>query len=285
MRDGNRQFGENETVAIILLAGIGQRMRHDLPKSLIPLQSGSAGERITFIDRHVEVLSDFGIDHFILVVNQFNATHYKRLESSRVSVIINASDVAVTGSSLSLNYGLHAVRLGAPENFPNAIIMDGDTIFERRLAKLIADHRACSSLFVTPNVSDDDEEVRVYSRNGNPVLIGKAITTSMASGLTLAGESLGIIKLLSKDLPMLLNLTTWLAGSPSDSRAFGYSKQRSEHEEIWQYLFNLGRLAVTSVLPDIIFSECDTLEDVIFIQETVLPGIVENDEVHLERAC
>ena len=280
MRNCDRNFDENDTVAIILLAGVGRRMGHDLPKSMIPLQSDTSQQRTTFIDRHIALLIESGVDHLVLVVNKFNAFHYERLASADVSIVVNDSDVENTGSSLSLNFALHAINRRAPDNFPNVIVMDGDIIYERRLAKLIADHQASSTLFVTPNISDDDEEVRVYLREGRPILIGKGITTRMADGLTLAGESLGIIKLISKDLPTLLSLTTWLAGSPTESRAFGYSKQRSEHEEIWQYLFNLHLLAVDGVPADIVFSECDNSEDVAFIQEFVLPKILCNDEIY-----
>jgi choline kinase len=284
LRTRDRHFDENDTVAIILLAGVGRRMGHDLPKSMIPLQSDIGKQRTTFIDRHIALLRENGVDHIVLVVNKFNAFHYERLASARVSIVVNDSDVENTGSSLSLNFALHEINRRAPDNFPNVIVMDGDIIYERRLAKLISDHTACSTLFVTPNISDDDEEVRVYLREGSPILIGKGITTRMADGLTLAGESLGIIKLISKDLPTLLSLTTWLAGSPLGSRAFGYSKQRSEHEEIWQYLFNLNRLAVDAVPADIIFSECDNSEDLAYIQEVVLPAIVDSDEIHSSSA-
>jgi choline kinase len=276
----DRHFDKSDTVGIILLAGVGRRMAHELPKSMIPLQSDIGQERTTFIDRHIALLSESGIDHLVLVVNKFNALHYERLASEYVSIVVNDSDVENTGSSLSLSFALHAINRRAPDNFPNVIVMDGDIIYERRLAKLVVDHAARSALFVTPNISDDDEEVRVYAREGRPILIGKGITKSMADGLTLAGESLGMIKLISKDLPMLFSLTTWLAGSPTESRAFGYSKQRSEHEEIWQYLFNLDRLAVDAVPADIVFSECDNSEDVAFIQEVVLPKIVANDEIY-----
>lgn len=280
LRTRDRSFDENDTVAIILLAGIGRRMGHDLPKSMIPLQSDISQGRTTFIDRHIALLGESGIDHLVLVVNKFNAFHYEHLASAHVSIVVNDSDVENTGSSLSLNFALHAINRRAPDNFPNVIVMDGDIIYERRLAKLIADHTAGSTLFVTPNISDDDEEVRVYSREGSPILIGKGITTHMADGLSLAGESLGIIKLISKDLPTLLSLGIWLAGCPAGSRAFGYSKQRSEHEEIWQYLFNLDRLAVEAVPADIVFSECDNSEDLSFIQRVVLPRIIENDEIY-----
>jgi|OM-RGC.v1.007438300 choline kinase len=273
---GELSVRNSDTIAIILLAGIGRRMQHELPKSLIPFEIN--GEEVTFIERLLHVLGKAGVSHFILVVNSHNFAYFKHLESSYISLVVNQSDVSSTGSSLSLNYGLDKLRASVSKEMPHLLIMDGDIIFEQRLANFVVDFNAGSALFVTPNISEDEEEVRVYLQNQQPKLIGKGITSEISKNLYLAGESLGIIKLCPDDLPLLHSLTTWLCGSPSNPKAFGYARQKSEHEEIWQYFFNLERLIVVSVAKDLVFSECDSLEDREHINEVVLPKILVNDK-------
>ena len=91
------------------------------------------------------------------------------------------------------------------------------------------------------------------------------------------GESLGIIRVGAADVPYLRALVTWLAGWAPEHEAFGYSKERSEHEEAWQYMFTAERMDAVRVPPGLLFSECDTQADYARIRERLYPAILERD--------
>ncbi|WP_299491109.1 Sden_1164 family protein [uncultured Shewanella sp.] len=277
VQDLRKHASKINRTAIILLAGIGKRMGKDLPKSLIPFKEPDSNESFTLIERNIRLLKESGIDNFVLVVNAQNSQQFRPFENTNVSLVTNYSDVKHTGSSLSLSYALNFIEENSTQLVDELFILDGDIIFEKKLAKFIVQSNLGSSLFVTPNISKDEEEVRVYLQQNKPKLIGKGISPKIANKLKLAGESLGIIKIVENDLSLLKNLTTWLCGSPLSQKAFGYAKKKSEHEEIWQYFFNLESLLIVAVDQDMVFAECDNQEDLRYIQQTLLAQIIKND--------
>jgi choline kinase len=283
--NGSNKAIERDTIAIILLAGVAKRMAHTLPKSLLSLTLPS-GEQTTFVERNIELLLQAGLSKVILVVSQQNQQHFAFLQSDSVQLVLNHSDVINTGSSLSFVYGLDYVRKGWAQN-PNILLMDGDIIFDTGLLPFILSQNDAteqglsydSGLFYTTNISHDIEEVRVYNQDSMPVLIGKGLNEAVTAGMTLAGESLGIILIGGSDLEKTYQVACWLCGNPLDAKtkAFGYAKERSEHEEIWQYLFNLKCLQVIEVPKQTLFSECDNRDDYQNICDDLLAKIIERD--------
>ena len=261
--------------AVILAAGVNRRLgQADRPKSLLPLTRSATGP--TFLSRHAEMLQMAGVERIVVVVSESVLPQCPDLNGVRF--VVNPFDTSATGSSLSL---LCAIRdLG--EDATGLVVMDADIVYERALMGWVIDRCQGSRLFVTPVTAGDDEEVKVYGRGPeHPTLIGKGFRSSMVEGLDLLGESLGVIHIDAKDLGLLRDSTEWLSGWPPEHKAYGFAKDRSEHEEIWQYLINLGRLSASRIPNDLLFSECDTQEDYARVVDTVFPAIIAKDAAGL----
>lgn len=256
--------------AIILAAGENRRMgSHVQAKALLPLPVG------TFLSRHISVLTGNGVGKIFVVASRQSADLYSACAGQRTTIVNTCCDRR-TGSSVSLLCGLEAVLQGYPQ--ANVMVMDADIIYEMRLMKRVISECADSRLFTIDRASGDTEEVHVYGRGANePLLIGKGLCSAVTQGLTLLGESLGIIFLAANDAIYCRSLLRWLVGGPPYVNGFGYSGAMSEHEEVWQYLFTLGKMLMGQVPRELLFAECDTPEDYEYIRKEVFPAILERD--------
>ncbi len=146
----------------------------------------------------------------------------------------------------------------------------------------IVEHCDRSAVFVTPN-TDDDEEVTVWSDGAAPRLIGQGFPPGVTDRFTLLGESLGIIHVAPVDRGFFHATARWLAGWPP-AKANGYAKERSEHEEAWQYGFTTERMGAVVVPGHFLCSECDTPEDYRRVREQIYPAILVRDESRWNRS-
>ena len=258
--------------AIVLAAGVNRRLKDTpVPKSMLPLIEGEPGP--SFLERHEAVLRESGVDRVQVVLSKSVCERYP--SPNGMHVVVNPFDTSVTGSTLSL---LCAVRDEEERFDQGLLILDADIVYERALMEWVVGHCDESRLFVTPATTGDDEEVRVYGRNPNtPVLIGKGLRPAMVDGLRLLGESLGVIYVAPGDLQVLRETAEWLSGWPSARKAYGFARDRSEHEEIWQYLFTAGRMSVSQIPSGLLYSECDTPEDYLHVVEHLYPAISARD--------
>jgi choline kinase len=257
--------------AVVLAAGIGRRLGlPSVPKSLLPL--GHEDGAPTFLGRHVRILRDCGVDQVLVVVSETNVEMAQHLEG--VELVVNPFDTSATGSTLSLLCGLRAAAC----HDGGLVITDADIVYERRLLESVIASCGRSCLFLAPQVSGDDEEVRVYGRgHEHPVLIGKGLSALMTAGLDLLGESLGIIHVAVEDREFVEETARWLTGWPDKSPAYGFAKSRSEHEELWQYCLTLRRMVAAQVPAGLAYAECDTPADYAFIRNELFPAIVAKD--------
>ena len=254
--------------AVVLAAGVGRRLgRPPVPKSLLPL-SGEDGEP-TFLGRHVRILRDCGVDEVLVVLSEGTVERAQHLEG--VELVVNQFDTSTTGSTLSLLCGLRA----ADRNDGGLVITDADIVYERMLLESVIGSCDQSCLFLAPQVSGDDEEVRVYGRgHEDPILIGKGLSPCLTAGLDLLGESLGIIHVAAEDREFVQETARWLTGWPDESPAYGFAKSRSEHEELWQYCLTLQRMVAAQVPAGLQYAECDTAEDYAYIRNELFPAIL-----------
>jgi choline kinase len=254
--------------AVVLAAGIGRRLgRPSVPKALLPL-SNEEGEP-TFLGRHVRILRDCGVDHVLVVLTEANVDRARHLEG--VELVVNRFDTSTTGSTLSLLCGLRAAAC----NDGGLVITDADIVYERMLLESVIGSCDRSCLFLAPQVSGDDEEVRVYGhRHEDPILIGKGLSPLLTAGLDLLGESLGIIHVAAEDREFVQETARWLTGWPDESPGYGFAKSRSEHEELWQYCFTLRRMVAAQVPAGLEYAECDTADDYAYIRNELFPAIL-----------
>lgn len=253
------------------------------PKALLPLDlSPSNPERhgiveTSFISRHIEMMERTGIGKIFIVAGQQSQPAFASIVGGQAEVVTSRFSEFPVGSSLSLLCGLDAARAWGGSS-AGTLIMDADIIYESALLDAVAARFDRSRLFTIDRVAGDKEEVRVYGHSEDqPVLIGKGLSSALTSDLALLGESLGIIYLAPAEVRYSTDLIRWLAGEPPGLRAFGFSGMTSEHEEVWQYLFSLGRLVVGRLPGSVLFSECDSPEDYARIRADLFPAIVQRD--------
>jgi choline kinase len=254
--------------AVVLAAGIGRRLgRPSVPKSLLPLSHQEGGP--TFLGRHVGILRDCGVDEVLVVLSEGNVDSAQHLEG--VEIVVNTFDTSTTGSTLSLLCGLRAAAC----HDGGLLITDADIVYERTLLESVIGSCGRSCLFLAPQVSGDDEEVRVYGHgHEHPVLIGKGLSPLLTAGLDLLGESLGIIHVAAEDREFVQGIARWLTGWPDESPAYGFAKSQSEHEELWQYCLTLRRMVSAQVPAGLAYAECDTADDYAYIRNELFPAIV-----------
>ncbi|MFF4167123.1 Sden_1164 family protein [Streptomyces sp. NPDC001741] len=262
--------------AVVLAAGENRRMGNSsAPKSLLPLGSDdSAGP--TFLSRHLGLLRRAGAERVFLVVSPANRAAFEPFADDVVELVVCGDGRERTGSSVSMLAGLRALLAWRPHGC-RTVISDADIVYEQALLDHVSATRG-SRLFTIERTNGDTEEVRVYGRSpAQPVLIGKGLASGMTSGLELLGESLGLILLDAAETMSVTELTRWAVGDPPRQRPYGYGGRLSEHEEMWQYLFTLGRLQVSRVSKDLLFSECDFPEDHAYVREELFPAITRRD--------
>lgn len=257
--------------AIVLSAGVSRRMgRPATPKSMMALTDDEGG--VTFLERHVAILRELGVAQVHVVVSESTEAMCPQLDG--MDVVVNRFDTSATGSTLSL---LCALRAADIEPGHGVLVTDADIVYERALMQWVVDHAHASCVFVSPNHAGDDEEVAVYGPTAaSPRLIGKGLPDEMTAGTNLLGESLGIIHVAPDERELVHATAEWLAGWPPN-RGYGFSKEMSEHEEIWQYAFTMGRMTAAVVPADLLCSECDTPEDYDYVRNELFPRILARD--------
>lgn len=262
-------------IALILAAGAGRRLGGIAVKPLLPLPGMAQGDT-TFIERHVELLNSFQIKAAVVVpLDQFE--QYRFLEDRGAIIIANPESALTSGSTMSVRVGLEALAERDLLTNRDIIIMDCDIVYQRALLAHIVDVGPQTCVAINPTPASDDEEVRVYGNGCAPYLIGKGLPHPITAGLTHLGESVGVIRVAKADIALLRALARWLVGMPPQLPAFGFARQLSEHEEIWQYFCALGKMTACILPSGMAFAECDTNADYQHILETVLPAIRERD--------
>ncbi len=259
---------DRQMTAVLLAAGVGRRMGSDRPKSFLSLTGEPDGP--TFLERHISLLRSSGVDDIVVVLSEEVA---RATTVDGATVVVNPFDTGASGSTLSLLCAFESAHIDTAHDL---LVADADIVYERELLDWIVDRGDRSAVFVTPNIAGDDEEVAVYGDRRGPRLIGKGLPPEVTGDLVLEGESLGIISLASTDRPFFRATARWLAGWPP-SAAYGYAKERSEHEELWQYGFNVGRMTALVVPSQYLCAECDTPEDYRHVCEQLYPAIVSRD--------
>lgn len=260
--------------AVLLAAGVGRRMGSDGPKSFLSLTGRPDGP--TFLERHIDVLSASGVAEIVVVLSEEVA---QATTVDGATVVVNPFDTRATGSTLSLLCALETADIDPAHDL---LVADADIVYERELMNWIVDRSDRSAVFVTPNTAGDDEEVAVYSDRQGQRLIGKGLPPDVTGEMVLEGESLGIISLASSDRTFFRATARWLAGWPP-SAAYGFAKEGSEHEELWQYGFTVGRMSALVVPAHHLCSECDTPEDYRHVCERLYPAIQARDEAAAHR--
>ena len=166
-------------IAILLAAGVGNRLQADHPKALLEIDGK------TLLDRHLDNLEALGIPvrvvtgwkQDVLVPHLRDAATVHNPEFRR-------------GSLLSLQHGLTGVD-------EDAVIMDADVHYDPTiLADIVALERGFA---IDPRTDPGDEEMMIGVRDGK----ARTIQRGKLPGFELVGEGVGFFKIDRASLPAL----------------------------------------------------------------------------------
>jgi choline kinase len=243
---------------LILAAGTNRRFFVDTPKSLEKVRSWRRLPYANMIERNIYLLKKLMVSEILIVVNQHNKRHFEYLCDDKTSLVVNETDVRITGSTISLAIGLEWLeKARAPDG---VLVMDADICIDyRALARFVM--KDSTTMLVHGRVRQDREEVVVYTnQQNNPCLIGKGLDIRITKALVPIGESTGVIRIAKEDIASVIELCKWMTGHMIE-RAYGFSAHQSEHEEIWHYLMSAQLIKIETMERDEIYLECDTKED------------------------
>lgn len=166
-------------IAVLLAAGVGNRLQADHPKALLEI-----GGR-TLLDRHLDNLSAMGIA--VRVVTGWKDDVLTPL--LRDAAVVHNPEFR-RGSLLSLQHGLAGLD-------DDAIIMDADVHYD---PTILADVAALERGFaLDPRTDPGDEEMMIGVRDGK----ARAIRRGKLDGFELVGEGVGFFKIDRASLPAL----------------------------------------------------------------------------------
>jgi choline kinase len=260
---------------VILAAGGHHRMGGDKPKALLSLCSDGP-DGTCFLSRNLELYRALGVRRIYLVVSVAGRPYFEHFSGGDVDFVVVDQGGETTGSSVSMAAAFTKLLRDHPQGV-RTLVTDADVVYERALLEAVG-RLPGSALIAIDRVTGDSEEVRVYGRSENdPVLIGKGLSGAVVAGLRILGESLGLILLEAPELQLADQVVRWIVGDPPRLRSHGYGGRRSEHEEVWQYLFTLRRLPAAVLDGSLLFSECDFPADLEYIRDDLYPAITERD--------
>ncbi len=170
----------------MLAAGIGRRLYGDknteLPKALLQFRGQS------LIQRHVEILSYFGIEELHVVVGHrskdllIEARRWARADF--ISYTFNPR--YLEGPKLSLFKGNRILRSG-----DDIIFMDADVLYDAEILRRLVNTKYSNCFLMDRNFQSTDDFVKVCLKNGRVVDFGKQIDKNY----DLVGEWPGLLKM------------------------------------------------------------------------------------------
>lgn len=239
------------TVAVILVAGIGSRLRpitDDRPKALVDL----GGE--TILGRAVRLLTSYGVRKIVL------ATGYRE---DAVQAAMRGAPVAVeycrnpefdrTQNSVSL--ALCRASVGSDAFFK----LDGDVVFQRQVLERLDESSAALSVAVDSGRTLDADAMKVTVSGADILAFGKGIELAKS-----AGESIGIERIAASHSAALFDAL---------DRAIQGGETGLYYEDVYSRLIAADALRAEAVeVRDLPWTEVDDFTDLERARELIRAG-------------
>ncbi|KAK3575753.1 hypothetical protein CHS0354_030085 [Potamilus streckersoni] len=219
-----------------------------------------------------------------VVVSHLEQKFRDRLKNSVVFVKNEAPDIGKSGS-------LHSFQFCASSAFnpldgtSHTLLMDADIIYEAEFMHRIIN--ACTgdenSLFISENIHQDQEEIRVYGAGKYPSFLGKGLSMELVGGLPCIGEASGIVHFAPKQHDLVRRIMNRLLGDPaspegaSARKGFSTAKQMCEHEDLTQWLMMLKAVKSVLIPKDVLFMEADFEAEYKTVIHELYPLILQAD--------
>ena len=171
--------------ALILAAGIGKRLKANMPKILLKIVNKS------LLERHVENLLSLGIKNIGIVIgyksNQLRNFIKKIDRKKNIKIFKNSS--YKLGSIVSLVSASNFFYIKG-----NLILMDGDVLYDKKILKKLFNSKKKNCLLIDKKFEKGQEPVKVCIKNNKIIDFGKIVNQDF----DYQGESVGFFKFSNK---------------------------------------------------------------------------------------
>ena len=239
--------------ALILAAGIGKRLKANVPKILLKIGNKS------LLERHVENLLNLGIKNIGIVIG-YKSNHLRNF----IKKIDRKKNIKIFKNS---SYKLGSiVSLVSASNFfyikGNLILMDGDVLYDKKILKKLLNSKKKNCLIIDKKFEKGQEPVKVCIKNNKIIDFGKIVNQDF----DYQGESVGFFKFSNKSSLKFLE----------QSRKIMKSNKNLMYEEAIQKIIKEKKIRMDfENITNLPWVEIDFKKDLIFAKKKVLKQINE----------
>ena len=239
--------------ALILAAGIGKRLKANIPKILLKIGSKS------LLERHVENLLNLGIKNIGIVIgyksNQLR-NFIKKIDKKKNIKIFKNSRYKL-GSIVSLVCASKFFHIKG-----NLILMDGDVFYDKKILKKLINSKKRNCLLIDKKFEKGQEPVKVCIKNNKIIDFGKNVNQDF----DYQGESVGFFKFSNKTSLKFLQ----------QSRKIMKSNKNSMYEESIQKIIKEKKILMDfENITNLPWVEIDFKKDLILAKNKILKQINE----------
>jgi choline kinase len=237
------------TTAVILVAGIGSRLRpitDDRPKALVDL----GGE--TILARAVRVLASYGVRRVVLATGYREDAVKAAMEGAPVATEY-CRNPAFDRTQNSVSLALCRAAIGSDAFFK----LDGDVVFQRQVLERLDESFAELAVAVDTGRMLDAEAMKVTVSGVNISAFGKGIELTKS-----AGESIGIERIAARASATLFDAL---------DTTIGAGETNLYYEDVYSRLIAAGSLRAEAVaVADLPWTEVDDFVDLERARQLVL---------------
>jgi len=239
--------------ALILAAGMGKRLKANVPKILLKIGNKS------LLERHVENLLNLGIKNIGIVIG-YKSNHLRNF----IKKIDRKKNIKIFKNS---SYKLGSiVSLVSASNFfyikGNLILMDGDVLYDKKILKKLFNSKKKNCLIIDKKFEKGQEPVKVCIKNNKIIDFGKIVNQDF----DYQGESVGFFKFSNKSSLKFLQ----------QSRKIMKSNKNLMYEEAIQKIIKEKKIRMDfENITNLPWVEIDFKKDLIFAKKKVLKQINE----------
>tara|TARA_B100001123_G_scaffold146969_1_gene170354 strand:+ start:31 stop:753 length:723 start_codon:yes stop_codon:yes gene_type:complete len=238
--------------ALILAAGIGKRLKLNIPKILLKIGSK------TLLERHYENLLKLKVKKIAIVIG------YKSDELKKAVKKIDVKNKITIFENYNYKNGSIVSLICAEKYFflkGNLIIMDGDVLYHNKILKKLVQSKKNNCLLLDKNFESGMEPVKVCVKNKEIVDFGK----KTKQDFDFQGESVGFFKFSNKSSIELLNFSKKIMKKNKNSMYEDAIQRMIEKNKIKIHFENITNLPWT---------EIDFRKDLIFAKKNILKKIL-----------
>ena len=239
--------------ALILAAGMGKRLKVNVPKILLKIGNKS------LLERHVENLLNLGIKNIGIVIgyksNQLRNFIKKIDRKKNIKIFKNSS--YKLGSIVSLVSASNFFYIKG-----NLILMDGDVLYDKKILKKLFNSKKKNCLIIDKKFEKGQEPVKVCIKNNKIIDFGKIVNQDF----DYQGESVGFFKFSNKSSLKLLH----------QSRKIMKSNKNLMYEEAIQKIIKEKKIRMDfENITNLPWVEIDFKKDLILAKKIILKQINE----------